>query len=782
MREHSPDIPSRLLTDREWTVLQLVAAGLSNQEIADHLTLSLTTVKWFLQQIFNKLGANRRTEAVNRAYALGLMSHSPTDFDGQPGLPAPATALIGRTQEVAAVMRLLDDPALRLVTIVGPGGMGKTHLALEVARHCANQQRGEVRFVALEAVESLSGVAPAIANAIGFQLHGTLDPGKQLLSALRSRNLLLVLDNFEHLLEGVFYVSDMLAAASRLKLLATSRERLNLHGETVFALRGLASPPESDESQDYAAFQLFLQAARRVQPTFNPTEAESRHVGQICRLVEGMPLGLELAASWMDVLTPEHIAIEIATSLAILQTTTQDVPERHRSIDAVFEHSWRLLSDAERAAFMQLSVFRGGFDRAAAQAVAGASLFMLSTLVDKSLMTRVGADRFKLHELLRQFAEAKLKLDANEYIETLHQHCQYYAVLTQQFERRLKADFSSLASSVIDIQLDFDNLLMGWNQAIEQPFLAEIGKYATSMSFCFDSLGLLLVGEETFGRALRLLETHAVADTVDRVRVMRHYGWTLRGLARGQEGQQILETAFQLAGSLEEVDPADMALLLLILAWTVNLNGQADAARLYLQEASVLCQKANFAFGKWLYCTMMGDIEYDVGYYDLALRYHREALLHCEEDYYVVGKMFSFAQLSTACSALGDTDGARDDLRRGLTLQRNLVTRQGFYAAAPIFITVTGVAALYEACDHPEAALELLAILLHHPQAGPESNYKAQALLTRLQSHFLPEHISAVLDKAQQAQLASRYLDPQFIINLDLIDRLLYLVESVGDA
>ena len=402
-----------LFTDRERTILLLVAEGMSNRQIAEHLTLSLTTVKWYVKQIFNKLGVHRRTEAVKMASDFHLMEITSSEYDPIPLTPTPLTPLIGRDNEISEIINLLNDPRARLVTIVGSGGIGKTRLVLEATRQLTIQRLGQVCFAALDSVDSLSGMIQAVASAIGFQFHGTLDIGRQLLIHLRNRKFFLLMDSFEHLLGVASYINEMLTAAPYLKILITSRARLNLSAETVYTLRGLAYPSNTDHAQDYAAFKLFMQIAHHSQPKFQPDSDDIFQICQICQLVEGLPLGIELAARWIDVLTPAQIADEIVKDIGILETTWQDLPKRHRSIRAVFEHSWQLLSDEEQVVFKKLCNFGSGFDRAAAEQVAGATLFMLSKLVDKSLLMRVEKDRFKLHELVRQFAQEKLQADVD---------------------------------------------------------------------------------------------------------------------------------------------------------------------------------------------------------------------------------------------------------------------------------------------------------------------------------------------------------------------------------
>ena len=271
-------------------------------------------------------------------------------------LPAQTTPFVGRETELAGLARLLDDPALRLVTILGPGGMGKSRLALQVAASLERFEHG-VYFVRLAPLDNPEAMVAAIADALDFSFYEGGQPRQQLLDYLREKSLLLILDNFEHLLEGVGLVQEILQTAPAVQVLATSRERLKLRGETIFGLEGMdfPDPPseaslqslalDSEEVEAYDAIKLFIQTARQLRPDFEPVGDEWPAIYTLCRLVQGMPLGLILAATWVEMLSPQDIVTEIKQSLDFLETDLHDVPARQRSMRAVFDHSWRLLSD-----------------------------------------------------------------------------------------------------------------------------------------------------------------------------------------------------------------------------------------------------------------------------------------------------------------------------------------------------------------------------------------------------------------------------------------------------
>jgi predicted ATPase len=252
-------------------------------------------------------------------------------------------------------------------------------------------------------------MAQAIAARLSLTLSDLADHRAQLAAHLKDKEMLLVLDNMEHLLADAALLSDLLAAAPGLKLLVTSRQRLELPEEWVFDLHGFPLPDGASPLADNGGVALFVQAAQRVNHQFVLTEEDETAVTRICQLVGGMPLGLQLAATWVRVLSCAEIAQEIERDLDFLSTSQRHLPERQRSLRAVFDYSWQLLSDAEQAVCSRLALFRGGFSREAAQAVAGAVLPVLSSLVDRALVNRLGDGRYDMHELVRQYAAEHLQ-------------------------------------------------------------------------------------------------------------------------------------------------------------------------------------------------------------------------------------------------------------------------------------------------------------------------------------------------------------------------------------
>ncbi|MBC7813120.1 MAG: helix-turn-helix domain-containing protein, partial [Burkholderiales bacterium] len=370
-------------------------------------------------------------------------------------LPSQSTPFIGREAELSQIAAYLDDATCRLLTLVGPGGIGKTRLAYQAAAASTNGFRSGVYAVPLAGVSTADALLPAIAERLKFTFQSG-DPKAQLLHFLHQKRLLLILDNLEHLLDGVGLLSEILQVAPGVKILATSRERLNLSAEWLFPVDGLLFPTDADQKDQagFSAVQLFEGCARRALPSFHLADQLSATI-HVCQLLEGMPLAIELAASWARQMSCEQIAEQIQRDLNFLSAGRRDVPERHRSIGALFDHSWRLLSIEEQAVLMKLSVFRGGFELEAAQAVAGARLMLLSALEDKSLVQGSPSGRYNLHELIRQYAESRLN-EAGKSAETQHRHLDYYINWVETAENQLHT--GEQINTARRIKIEYNNL------------------------------------------------------------------------------------------------------------------------------------------------------------------------------------------------------------------------------------------------------------------------------------------------------------------------------------
>ncbi len=365
-----------------------------------------------------------------------------------------STPVLGREQEISRLATLLHTPGNRCVTLVGPGGVGKTRLAIEVATQNVAHFTDGVCTVALAGVGSAGLLAPMIAQTLGLAAPPNGDAVAQLHTHLRHKHLLLVLDNMEHLVDAADLLVSLLAAAPGICLLATSRERLQIRGEITLEVAGLPLPSARANTEVLIAnpaVALFCSSAQRLRGGGTPTVPELQAAARVCRLVEGLPLAIELAAGWAHLLSFDEIERELRQTLDFLETGMRDLPPRHRSLRAAFTHSWDMLAPGEQYALQRLSVFRGSFSREAAAAVlhdqhatgtrsAAATLHTLGALANKSLLKRgdgAGTTRFVLHELVRQYAAEHLQAQPAQERAAHLSHSHHYLGLLHAHEKLL---------------------------------------------------------------------------------------------------------------------------------------------------------------------------------------------------------------------------------------------------------------------------------------------------------------------------------------------------------
>jgi predicted ATPase len=424
-------------------------------------------------------------------------------------IPGQVTPFIGRQKEQRAIEIVLSDQSARLITIIGVGGMGKTRLALAVGEkqiHALERDGGfrfadGVFFVPLEAVESPTEIVPALCQALGFQPADEGRAGRsiegQLLDYLRRKRVLLIIDNFEQLLDGVGLLAKIHRSTADVHMLVTSRQKLGLQGERLYALQGLRCPKASEQVinserlvANYAAAALFAASARRVKPDFQLHDEDVSALIRLCRLVDGLPLAVELAAGWTNVLSLDDIVTEIEQGLSFLESDLHDLPDRHRNMEAVFDVSWRRLTKAEQAVFAQLCIFRGGFTRQAAAQVVGATLRQLAALVNKTLIQYDRKlDRYQVHRLLRQFGADKLAHGPAAENIIREQHCSYYSAALQQWDNQLKG--AGQLEALAEFEKESANVRSAWYFAAETGQFAELDRAA-------DGLGRLYLWRRRF--------------------------------------------------------------------------------------------------------------------------------------------------------------------------------------------------------------------------------------------------------------------------------------------
>lgn len=534
-----------------------------------------------------------------------------------------ATPFIGRARELADVSERLATKECRLLTLTGLGGCGKTRLAIEAAGAAATYFPDGTVFVPLQPIPRGDLLLSAIAQAVGLILYSEDAPHEQLFAHLRVKRLLLILDNFEHLLDGAPLVSALLAAAPGLKILATSREALHLQEEWLYPLQGLATPASvyATSLESYEAVQLFLSHARRAQPTFE-LAGEHEAVLRICKLTAGLPLAIELATSWLRGLPAAQIAQAIQRSLDILSTNARNVEDRHRSMRAVFDQSWALLSVDERRIFSWLSVFRGGFDHEAAAHVAGASLADLAALAEKSLTQFDASGRFNLHELLHQYGAEQLEV-AGEATEAQARHAQYFAELMQRQEAILKQPEQLAAMQVID--RDFENVRRAWDWSVAHGHADNLHQMLNAL-YLFGFLGSRHV--ETI-RIFQQTLAGPVADACLLGRLLaRRWGslhWWLQSDADYQEALVGIERALAIAEA--ERDDFEAAFCHLMASYALMGLRRAVEALPHLEKGKAIFESLDEPFYTCWALSRMGYLYADVNRPDQAIRFLEQSLL-----------------------------------------------------------------------------------------------------------------------------------------------------------
>jgi predicted ATPase/DNA-binding SARP family transcriptional activator len=471
--------------------------------------------------------------------------------------PSDVTPFIGREKEISALVDKLKRADARLMTIVALGGTGKTRLSVEAAKrflqeHPAITPDGAV-FIALASVDTPDALPYAIAKDLGLSLSGQLDPLSELVNSLRKRRMLLVLDNFEQLVEGAPMLQELLSACPGIKMLVTSREPLHLSFEWRVDLGGLLYPEtDTTDADKLESVRLFLQSAEQVKPGFELTQESRPLVYRLCARLAGMPLAIKLAANWLRVMSLGQIVAEVERSLDILTGQMRDIPDRQRSMNAVFESTWEMLSSEEQRAFASIAVFRGGFSAQAAQQVAEVSPYLLAGLVDHGLVRLGNEGRYEVHELTRQFAATKLR--ENEATNTFvpEKHSYYYLdfVIRECSNLYGQAPQASLAI----LKKDLANIRYAWDWAVEHWPLAELEPAVEPLAAFYEIAGFLVAGEQAFWMALEKHKRTSM-DSVEQstlFTLLMHYALFLIFEGRWMEAIQYAENLEEIANSMED--------------------------------------------------------------------------------------------------------------------------------------------------------------------------------------------------------------------------------------
>jgi len=602
----------------------------------------------------------QETQALYAQIFQGARPESATVLNPAYILPSPQTSFIGREQELAQIISLMGNPACRLLTLAGPGGVGKTRLALRSATKCLQSFSDGTYFVALEPVASLDYLFPAIADAIQFKIDyfaSQLDSKHQLFGYLKNRSILLVLDGFEHLVAGAGLLSEMISHAPHLKLLVTSRQRLDLNGEWVFPVVGLPVPQISIGiiSDDSSALILFKERARQAKTNFQLPNTDQGYAIDICRYVEGMPLGIELAAAWTPVLSTKEIAQEIQKSLDFLNSSARDVAEKHRSPRAAFNSSWLLLSDGQRDAFCKLSVFQGGFDWPAAQRVAGVSLTQLSNLLDRSMLGRDHAGRYYMHGLLRQYGLEILNTSLSIRDEVYNRHCLYYTGFLSQREldltgRKMYTACNEIRQEKENVRLALKWALVNWDGEKYRKILVAL--------LAFYVVHGWQEGRDAFrdiaqARKEALLAQNSPDWSKDPVYLSAriHQAFLLCNLGVIDESEAISRECFEPLHMLGL--KAELSECLQNLGVNASFRGEYELARERLEEA-IIIGKESQVFIWPTYLLWLGHAYFLLGEYERGMESFKKCYDLFDRQGNLWGKGFALSKMGLAADGLGE--------------------------------------------------------------------------------------------------------------------------------
>ncbi|MEM7031345.1 MAG: tetratricopeptide repeat protein [Chloroflexota bacterium] len=581
-------------------------------------------------------------------------------------LPGEATVFIGRTQELDDIQQRLNDPGCRLLTLMGPGGIGKTRLALHVATqliapqiHIATPRfRHGVFFVSLTAAHSFDHVITMISMALDITTTTDREIEAQILSYLGRAKpyCLLILDNFEHLISHMnsdqgrclSFLESILQASPHIKLLITSRERLKLSREWALNVQGLTYPKmpfpvlgDVDIAQNqilstYSAPSLFIQHAQQLLPhkTFTSTDIQS--IFRICQLVEGMPLGITLAAGWIRAMSCAEIVDEIEKDTDFLTSSLADMPPRHRSLRAIFDYAWRLLSKENQHIFAQLSIFQNGFHRQAGEQICRASASNLIQLIDKSLINYAQDNRYYSHELLRQYAAEKLQdltihNQPSLSFKVRNRHSVYYLKYVQDRNRDLNGQDPQLA--VQEIRQELDNVRQAWQWAFVTLKVDLLASSSMALMAFYDLAGLFQEGSQTFTQAVAYVRNYSQFIDKAPEEIKGALCWLLVGQMKmaGNLGdyQTVASVAQEAKGLTQGIQHSYLeSLIWLQNGIASNHLGAYEDSLYHLNKSLHLSQMAECASLEADIRRELGATTVNQGKYDLANEHYQQALRH----------------------------------------------------------------------------------------------------------------------------------------------------------
>jgi predicted ATPase len=599
-------------------------------------------------------------EEAKARYFVAPAEGSPETRDIPNNLPKAKTSFIGRDPELVEVGQMLHQPDVQLITLLGPGGMGKTRLALQLAYGQLQEPHFSdgIYFVALDALGESEQIPLALAQTLDLKTKD--EPLTAVKAAIGKKHLLLVLDNFEQLMDGVMLVSELLESCPHLTLLVTSRERLNLEEEFVLTLQGLPVSNEANlaEAEYNDAVKLFVQRAKRASLGFQLSSENLPFVLELCKLVEGSPLGIELAAVWLRSLTPKDLVSEISKNLERLETPSHNIVGRHQSLRAVFEHSWKLLKPKEQTTLAMLTVFVGGFTREAASRVTDATIPILTSLVDKSLLKMSQEGRYDRHALLYQFAHEKLLAEGALHEEMQLKHLAYFVGLAEEADAKLHGPNQEQVLELL--QGELDNFRAALAFAITAQHVEESLRLTHALAYFWEARGYVAEGLQALKDVLAIAtEDHSLlkAEALNKAGLLamrlshyeeargyyqnalelaqerhdNHTAAALRGLGQIENEQSHLSLAQEhleasLAMYRDLGDKEMTATVLVPLAINFIFQDKRGEARVFFEEALSIHRRMGDQRRIAIMLGNLGALSQELEDYEVARSYYQESL------------------------------------------------------------------------------------------------------------------------------------------------------------